>query len=170
MSLQKLMTNYADYNEWANNRLIGWLNTKPGTVFHFEVASSFPSILKTLNHIWAVEEFWYSVIAGSKLQTNRYGSTDISLDEVLQGLPAQSKVLSVYIRSLTDQELLEEVYLDTPWVKGTLPRYEFIQHCLNHSTYHRGQVTSIGHHVDLHDAPMTDYNYYNMMIQQRSEV
>jgi uncharacterized damage-inducible protein DinB len=163
MSLQKLMTNYANYNVWANKTLIEWLNTKPTEVFHKEVLSSFPSILKTLNHIWAVEEFWHSVIAETTLETNRYGAAEIELGEVLSGLVERSELLATYVRALSEKDLEKEVFLDTPWVKGTMPRYEFIQHCLNHSTYHRGQITTMGHHADLHDAPMTDYNYYNMM-------
>lgn len=49
-----------------------------------------------------------------------------------------------------------------PSEKGEKPRYEFLHHCLNHSTYHRGQVVTIGRNVSLCDAPMTDFNYYNM--------
>ncbi len=64
----------------------------------------------------------------------------------------------------TEDDLLEKVYLDTPWVKGEMPRYEFLQHVFNHSTYHRGQVVTIGRNIDITDAPMTDYNFFNMAL------
>jgi uncharacterized damage-inducible protein DinB len=46
------------------------------------------------------------------------------------------------------------------------PRVELLQHCLNHSTYHRGQIVSIGHQVGLKDAPMTDYMYYVLRVKE----
>jgi len=165
MSLKKLITNCADYNVWANKTLIEWLRLKPAEVLDKEVASSFPGILKTFNHIWAVQEFWQSVIDETELSTNRYNAEEIDTEEVLRGIISQSKAMADYIQSLSEEDLVKKVYLDTPWVKGEMPRYEFIQHCLNHSTYHRGQIITIGHHVGLHDAPMTDYNYYNMATQ-----
>ncbi|MFB6801427.1 DinB family protein [Peribacillus butanolivorans] len=34
---------------------------------------------------------------------------------------------------------------------------------MNHSTYHRGQIITIGRNVGLTDAPMTDFNIYNFL-------
>jgi uncharacterized damage-inducible protein DinB len=166
MSLQKLMTNYADYNMWANQTLIEWLKSKPADVFHKEVRSSFPGILKTLNHILAVEEFWQAVVSETAMNNSRYNAESFDTDEIINGIAAQSKSLADYVSTLSEKDLQQEVYLDTPWVKGKLARYEFLQHVFNHSTYHRGQITSMGHHLDLHDAPMTDYNYFNMAAKQ----
>ena len=59
MSLKKLMTNYAEYNLWVNQQFVKWLTTKSDDLLHKEVPSSFSSIVKTLNHIWATEEYWY---------------------------------------------------------------------------------------------------------------
>jgi len=80
------MVNYAAYNVWANETLVEWLKTKPVEVFTKEIPSSFPSILKTLNHIWAVEEFWHSVISETKLETNRYLQTELDVEEVTSGI------------------------------------------------------------------------------------
>lgn len=46
-------------------------------------------------------------------------------------------------------------------VNETHPRFEFILQIVNHSTYHRGQIITIGRNVGLIDAPMTDFNVYN---------
>lgn len=166
MSLQKLMTNYAAYNQWANSTITEWLGTFPSDSLYEKVPSSFPSLVKTLNHILAVEEFWYSVITRNMEVTGRYLEQNPYHEEVIPGLAAQSAAIYDYVKNLTEEQLLEEVYLETPWVQGTLPRYEFIQHCLNHSTYHRGQITSMSHHLQLKNAPMTDYNFFNMKALQ----
>jgi len=157
------MTNSADYNVWANKTLIEWLRLKPSEVLDMEIASSYSSILKTLNHIWAVQEFWHAVVEESELTSNRFNAEKIDTEEVLNGIISQSEAMAKYIATLSEEDLLAKVQVDTPWVKGEMPRYEFIQHGLNHSTYHRGQIITMGHHTGLHDAPTTDYNYYNMV-------
>lgn len=166
MNLQHLMTNYTAYNAWANETMVNWLKTKPQEVFESEVPSSFSSILKTLNHIWAVEEFWHSVLEQEPLKSGRYGDTNLQVDAVTEGILAESQSLLNYVSSLSEAELLQEVQLDTPWVSGKMPRFEFLQHVLNHSTYHRGQVITIGRVLGLIDAPMTDYNFFNMAVEK----
>ena len=47
-----------------------------------------------------------------------------------------------------------------PWAEATRGRFDFIQHAMIHSTYHRGQLITIGRHLGYVDAPMTDYNFY----------
>jgi uncharacterized damage-inducible protein DinB len=54
----------------------------------------------------------------------------------------------------------EEVAFTSPWISGKAARSEYLLQVLNHSTYHRGQVITIGRNVGLTDAPMTDYNFY----------
>ena len=54
MSLQKLVTNYTEYNYWANTKIVEWLSTKPKELFETEVPSSYTTLITTLNHILAV--------------------------------------------------------------------------------------------------------------------
>jgi uncharacterized damage-inducible protein DinB len=164
MSLQKLTTNYASFNLWANQTLIEWIKTKPSEVLDKEVASSFPSIIKTIIHIWDTERFWLCILKGVPPPNSfRRMEFEGTADEAMEGLLNESRNFAAYVNTLSENDMLEKCYLDTPWVKGELPKYEFIQHAMNHSTYHRGQVITIGRNVGLTDAPMTDYNYYNMM-------
>lgn len=168
MSLQKLMTNYAAYNLWANQTMVEWLGNKPSESLVKEVPSSFSSILKTLNHILAAQEFWQSVISEEPLGKGRYHATDLNVNEIPGELIEQSRKMLNHVRQFTEEDLLEKVYLDTPWVKGEMPRYEFLQHVFNHSTYHRGQIVTIGRNIDITDAPMTDYNFFNMAANKSS--
>ena len=161
------MSNYTEYNQWANDAFVQWLSGKPEADFYKTVPSSYPTLALTLNHILAVQEFWYAVITASAPMSQRYMETSPDHAEILRELPRQSALLHTYISSLTEADLLEEIELHTPWVQGRLPRYEFIQHLFNHSTYHRGQVVTIGRNLGYEDAPMTDYNFYNMVVLQR---
>jgi uncharacterized damage-inducible protein DinB len=39
-------------------------------------------------------------------------------------------------------------------------RSEMIHHCMNHSTYHRGQIITMGKQLNLSKAPSTDLIFY----------
>ena len=164
MSLQKLIVNYAEFNLWANKTYAAWLKTKSDELLEKKVASSYPSIMLTVKHIWDTERFWLSILKDEipgKFTQDFKGSNL----EAFEGFINQSDGFSKYVNSLSEDKLIAESKLDMPWLKGLLPRYEFIQHCLNHSTYHRGQIVTIGRNIGIIDPPMTDYNYYNMAIK-----
>jgi uncharacterized damage-inducible protein DinB len=167
MHLQHLLSNQANANQWANEAIVTWLSQKTEADLYKAIPSSYPSIVLTLNHILAVQEFWYAIITQTPLTSARYLMQDPEHAEVFSQLVAQSALLSEYIAGLSEADLLEVVPLDTPWAKGNLPRYEFIQHVLTHSTYHRGQVVNIGRSLGYTDAPMTDYNFYNLAVLKR---
>ncbi|MEO7990808.1 MAG: DinB family protein [Chryseolinea sp.] len=162
MSLQKLINNYAGYNMWANETLINFLRTKPAENMKEEVASSFSSVAKTLNHILATQEFWYSVVTETENKSTRWNAEEVDVQETFEALIQHSEQFDAWVKQLSESDLVREVNLDTPWIKGRLSIYEFLQHVFNHSTYHRGQVITIGRQLGFTDAPMTDYNYYNM--------
>jgi len=164
------MTKYAGYNLWANQTLVEWLKSKPAELWDQEVPSSFSSIAKTIVHIWDTERFWLSVLKGVPPPPSfRFHGYEGTAAEAMDQLIVQSQEFEAYVTTLWESDLEKECFLDTPWVKGTLPRFEFIHHCLNHSTYHRGQLITIGRNVELTDAPMTDYNFYNMVTLKAHE-
>ena len=158
------MTNYARYNAWANTSLINWLQEKPEVDYDRQAPSSYPSLTLTLNHILAVEEFWLSVVCQTTEFNPRYLQADPDHREVFPTLLAHTTELAEYVSGLTEAACLERIHLETPWVQGEMPRYEFLQHVFNHSTYHRGQAVTIGQQLGYTDAPMTDYNFYNMVV------
>ena len=162
-SLSQLVNNIVAYNVWANRKYVNWLNQKGPELLHNEVPSSFSSLKDTLIHIWDTERFWLSVlqqVPHPNTFRNRFEGT---LEDVFVGIVSHSENFAQYVSSLSDEELMETVTLVTPWASGTRPRFQFIQHCMNHSTYHRGQIVTIGRNLGITDAPMTDYNFYLTM-------
>ena len=163
-TVSSLLSDYAIYNHWANKRLVDWLQTKPVSLMDQEVPSSFPSLTETLVHIWDTQRFWLSVIQElPSPKSFRMESFLGTIDEVFEAVVGHSETFAEYVASLSESELQEMVYFDTPWVSGTRTRIEFIHHCLNHSTYHRGQIVTIGRLLGLTDAPMTDYSFYKLI-------
>jgi uncharacterized damage-inducible protein DinB len=159
--LAGLMHNLVSSNHWAHKRYVEWLAPKPIALLEQEIPSSFPSIKRTLVHIWATERFWLAVLqkAAYPPWMNDYVGP---IEEVFAGLLQQSEAFAHYVHSQNEPALLEERALDTPWAKGSRRQYDFITHCMSHSAYHRGQVVTIGRNLGLEDAPMTDYNAFLM--------
>lgn len=162
MSLKKLMTNYADYNLWVNQQFVNWLSPKSDELLHKELPSSYSSIIKTLNHIWATEEYWYAIIAKTPEYDARE-NVELVTDEVLKGLVNRSVQLAQLIASLSEEELSEKIKIESPWFQCELPRYDYLMQVINHGTYHRGQIVTIGRNIGITDASNTDYNFYNVV-------
>lgn len=161
MSLQILAEEYAGYNLWANKQMVEWLRAKPADILEIEVPSSFPTIKSTLFHIWNSEDGW--------LERLRRGKRRFDYDHVFEGTPRelfegvldQSAKFLDYIQNLPEQGFLEKIEFSVSNVGDyNLSVFEMIHQCLNHSTYHRGQIVTIGRNLKLTDPPMTDYLLY----------
>jgi uncharacterized damage-inducible protein DinB len=162
-----LINDYVLANKWAAETIVTWLKTKPGEKLEEKIASSFPGIRETLVHIWDTERFWLSVIKQETAPPSfRMTGFDGTLEQVFEGIQQTSKEFAAFVTTLSEEELCSIVSFDTPWAQGSKTRYEFIQHCMNHSSYHRGQVVTMGHHVGFHDAPMTDFSFYLLIVKQ----
>lgn len=163
-SLLTQLQDMAAYNLWAISRLTDWLRSKPAVLLEATAASSFPGIKATLLHILEVEREWLDRLLPSPV--SRWQEIDRGLEAVLDALEEQAGEWNDYVQSLSDDELQEDCYCNAFFDEICRPKYEIIQHCLNHSTYHRGQVVTIGHQVGLKDAPMTDYLFYVLKVKE----
>jgi uncharacterized damage-inducible protein DinB len=155
-----LMKNYVNYNCWANTTLVNWLKTKPATTLVQEVPSSFPSIKLTMLHIWQTECYWLSILKKGSPETSE--PFDGTVYDVFTALLTTSNELAAYVNAMTEGNIQEKTLIVSPWFQSDFKNFEYIMHCANHSTYHRGQVITIGRNLGFTDAPMTDYNFYNI--------
>lgn len=167
MNLATLLQDYAAYNYWANRQLVNWLSTKPAEQMEMEVPSSFPTIRLTLLHILKTQQFWLDVLQhkqggyDDEDGASFYDSeAELSTQDVFDQFVYQSEELAAHIQTMDEEKMQESIHLVTPWFESNQPQFEFIHHCMNHSTYHRGQIVTIGRNLGLTDAPMTDYNFY----------
>lgn len=143
-----------NYNLWANKRLINWLKTNDKESLTKECQSSFSSILNTASHILDGQIFYYCVLK-EQLFERLWGN---SIEEIFKGLIEQSEIFVNYLKG---QKSLNEFRLvKTKKLNGNFHQFELIQHCMNHSTFHRGQIITIGHQLGLKKAPSTDMLFY----------
>ena len=165
-SLLTQLQDMTAYNLWAITRLTDWLGSKPAAVLEADAASSFPGIKATLLHIWDVERGWLAHLQQAPAPASMRQGFDGTVEEVLEKLVDHAAAFNDYVLSLTVEELQEDCFCNVLFVGEICqPKFEIIQHCLNHSSYHRGQVVTIGHQVGLKDAPMTDYMFYVLRVR-----
>jgi uncharacterized damage-inducible protein DinB len=135
MNLQEVRTWFA-YNHWANRRLLQAAGELPTEDFDRDVRASFGSIKGTLRHLLWGERGWL------RHWTEGSFGPDLSATELpdLPSLVAEwarlEEAQDAFVRGLNEEKLREprKVHEDSYVLR------ELLQHCLNHSTHHRGQV------------------------------
>jgi uncharacterized damage-inducible protein DinB len=66
--------------------------------------------------------------------------------------------MNEFVNSFSEEHLCRKI--KTPWIEEEKPVYEVLQHAFNHSTYHRGQVITMGRQLGFEDGVMTDFYEY----------
>ena len=134
MSFKKIMTNYAAYNLWVNQQFVNWLSPKSDELLYAEVPSSFSTIMKTLDHIWSTEEYWFSVISETAMSEKKT-ENELSKEEIFDGLLNSSAKLKHLINSLSEEDLDKEVKIINPWFECELPISEYLIQVIRKTSY-----------------------------------
>ncbi len=162
MSLPNLISNYTSFNEWANKRIVDWLSTLDESVLYAPVQSSYPSLDYTVQHILRGQKFWLLFITGQSTAGFSWAVREGEARNILQELNENSSRMKEAFSSFSEAELLEILHLDMPWAKNDRCRYDYIQHIINHSSFHRGQLVTIARTLGVtENIPNTDYNIFN---------
>ena len=161
MTLDQLLKDYAYFNVWANRRLIEWLRSYPEEVLEQEIPSSFPSLKLTLLHIWSAESVWMERLQQVPNPTFIAVTFKGSLEEICDGLLGNADIMAEYINA-QNTDFFEEScdFRMMNGIEDRQPRFTMILHCIQHSTYHRGQIVTMGRSLGMTNPPNTDYLGY----------
>jgi uncharacterized damage-inducible protein DinB len=133
-----------DFNAWANHRAIDACAPLAPEQFTRDLASSFRSVRDTLAHIYGAQWVWLERWHG-RIPTALPSAADFpDLDTVRRRFIEIDRNLVDFAASLNADDLHRIVQYKT--VAGTAqaqPLWQMLQHVANHSTYHRGQVTTL---------------------------
>ncbi len=146
----------AEYNYWANTRFAEWLSNTPDSLMHLEIESSFPGLYVTLIHIWNAEEGWLRSLQGESWENLPGNSFEGEAAAMFQGFLTTSADFRDHVIQMTSKDLNKPISEDSPGIT----RGDVIIHVVNHSTYHRGQLITIGRQAGLTNMPRTDYIHY----------
>jgi uncharacterized damage-inducible protein DinB len=156
--MKELLMNYSAYNIWANGRIAGFLKEIDPSFPEKEQNSSFPSLRKTVYHIWDAETIWLERLKGNSPVS--WPSRDFKGDfhQGLNGFLERSRSLAGFVSGLKEEQLLSELsYSSVDGKRYTSRVCDIIQHCVNHSTFHRGQIITMLRNLGCTSLSPTDY-------------
>ena len=145
---------YADYNIWANNRLIDDLLKQDEQLLTQELVSSFPTIRATILHIWFAETGWLSRINGKGWEAKKVTEFSGSNQELFE---AWQKTSIAFRDFTTTANLEKEIPFDHNGFSFAIPTREIVQTVFNHGSFHRGQVVMMMRQLGISQISQTDY-------------
>lgn len=129
-------------NAWANHRLLIACESLPVQELTARRSSFFPSIICTLNHILAVDQYYMSGLEGASLGTAAF-DLELPYPDIAELSKEQRRAdrrLIVFCEKLTDLTLAESVdHQRSNWVQ-TERIDRTLLHLFQHQIHHRGQV------------------------------
>lgn len=154
----------ADYNHWANSLLLDTCRSQGDEVFEKEALSSFKSIGKTFLHIWDAQVIWLARIKGyspTEFPSSQYNQ---AFQHIAHFFEEQNMLFANSVKLLEEPTLYTLCrYNDTKGNAHTQTISEIILHCINHSTYHRGQIVTMLRQHGANNIPSTDIiSYYHL--------
>ncbi|MBZ5857140.1 DinB family protein [Flavihumibacter profundi] len=159
--MKSLLQEFAAYNIWANTQLTDCILTLDIVNFTRTVPGSFPSLHKTLLHMWDADSIWWQrVQAASPINIpSKYFSG--TTKELIDHLLAQDAAWEKWVKETGEEELhsLFE-YSNSKGDKFEQPLYQVIAHLFNHGTYHRGQLVTMLRSLEVNAIPQTDFVHW----------
>ena len=144
MTVQDIHTLY-DFNYWALHRILEVVETVPEENFLKDLGSSHGGLHGTLVHTLGAEEIWLQRWKGNS-PTSFYSPKDFpSFESVRNRWEMVEMEMMGFCHMLkTDDDVRRIVtYKDLKQNEYSQPLWQLMQHLVNHSSYHRGQVVTL---------------------------
>ena len=149
-----------DYNRWARRRILTVASTLGSDDFIRPMGNSFSSIRDTLAHILGAEWIWLERWQGRSPRALLEADTFPTVPSLESRWEAVEHDQMQFIEALTPQCLGEELaYTNQKGQRYSYPLSHQLIHVVNHSSYHRGQVTTLLRQL-VAEAVSTDFLVY----------
>ena len=150
---------YVQYNYWANERLLSLIaKGLRDELLDVEIVSSFSSLKKTIYHLWDAEFIWLKRLKGESLNDWPSKNFNGTFSEAKEKILLNDQLFIDFVEGLNDVKLLESFsYKNIEGKTFSNPRWESVHHCMNHSTYHRGQIVTMLRQLGITNIPSTDF-------------
>ena len=143
MDLETIRELY-EYNRWANARSLEAASTVSPADFTKEVGGSFASLRGTLAHVYGAEWIWLERWRGTSPRKLPFALDFPDVETIRSRWQDVEREQKKFLDALDPARLAEVVsYVNLKGETFAYPLGRMLQHVVNHSTYHRGQVATI---------------------------
>jgi uncharacterized damage-inducible protein DinB len=150
-----------EFNRWANDKLLEAVSGLTHEELTRDMSTSYQSILGTLLHIFWAEWLWLERCLGRSPGQHDLPVSDLN-DAAAVGTRwrALEEEQRRFVGALTPELLARRIaYRNFAGETWEYTLAHTMQHVVNHSTYHRGQVVTLLRQLGR-KPPMTDFLYY----------
>jgi uncharacterized damage-inducible protein DinB len=132
------------YNHWANQRVLASVTPLSGEQFTRSMGNSFGSVRDTVAHILAAEWIWLERWLGRSPKALLPAADFPTAASIRERWATVEQDRDGFIQTLTAAKLQEPVaYINIRGEPYSYLLWQQMAHVVNHSTYHRGQVTTL---------------------------
>lgn len=155
----------AQYNIWANNIVIGWLQQISEEQWNKEITSSFNSIAQTCVHIAGAERIWlerWQHISNPVFLFNEFKGNKNDLIQIWEKVSVQ---IRQFMENMKDEELFKSFsFVRLNGEANEMQYWQSFAHVINHSTYHRGQLVTMLRQAGFTNIAATDLLIYYRIV------
>lgn len=160
--MKELLLQYAEYNAWANRLYIDVLSQLSEKQLDMAMVSSFPSIRKTVAHMWSAEDIWLQRLLLTEQTVWAEANFRGDFAEMLARWKSISATLCDFVsKQFADasfQHIMQYNNLKGEPVK--LPVYIALMQAFNHASYHRGQLITMLRQAGVTRLPASDFHIF----------
>ena len=145
------------YKAWADEVFLAVVAALPESELVAPRPIYFGSLIRTLNHSYAMDFVWQSHLLGRPHGlTTRNPVDHPPIQELVASQRQIDRWYVDYADTLSDDQIDEVVEFEfIGGDVGAMSRGEILLHVVNHTTYHRGHVADMLYHLDVFP-PTTD--------------
>jgi len=160
-----------EYNRWANARVLDAVSKLGTEDFTRDLKNSFRSVRDTLIHAMSAEWIWLTRWKGISPKAMVGPSpSDFPTAPILKNRWAEiERDQTEFVSGLTDESFKGTLsYTNTKGDSFKYPLWQMMSHVVNHSTYHRGQVTTMLRQLGAQPAGTDLITFYNTKVGQKA--
>lgn len=167
---QQYITDLTNYILWADAITMEWLSQITDDQWNQQITSSFSSIKQTALHIASAQRVWLDFWKHTPNPVFLSVEFNGTKEDLIKIWKQSSRDLKKLIENYTEENYTQLITFQ--WPRGGTSSMQFWQtlnHMINHSTYHRGQLVTLLRQAGFTTLSSTDLaTYYRLNLSGKS--